>query len=178
MYADHQLGADVARHDEAARTVWVLIAFLALSAAVLAATSAAFGAAFTTWYENAPKPAWELPLAVRTTVWYLESVAIATAAWLIWTYPQPGHRTHAVALFAGNLALTAVARPVLLASFPAIGTAALWLSVVATGVLVAILGTAAVKLRSTHRVARLLLLPCIVWAAYVCTVNLARAFLN
>ncbi len=178
MYADHQVGAGAVHHDEAARTVWVLIALIALSTAVLAATSAVFGPAFSMWYESAPKPAWELPLAVRSTVWYLENVVIAAAVWLIWTYPQPGLRSRALALFAGNLALTAVARPTLLALFPAIGTSALWLSVVATGVLITILATAAVKLRSTHRVAAMLLVPCIVWTGYVCTVNLARAFLN
>jgi benzodiazapine receptor len=170
--------AGVTRADEATRSVWILIAFVAVSATVVGAVSSAFGQGFMDSYDTVQGPWWELPLAVRSTVWYVEGLLVSTAAWLLWTYPQPGIRRNTLALFAANLVLGAIARPSLLALFPAIGSAALWLSVIAVWVLFALLTIAAVRLRRSHRVSALLLVPCIVWVGYVGAVNASLALLN
>ncbi len=46
------------RTDESARSVWVLIVFIATSAAVLALGAAVLGPLFIGWYSEAARPAW------------------------------------------------------------------------------------------------------------------------
>jgi benzodiazapine receptor len=83
-----------------------------------------------------------------------------------------------VALFVSNLAITSVIRPLLLALYPSIGTAALWLSVITVGVLLGILIGSAVRLRGTHPLSALLLVPCVGWQLYVAALNAALAVAN
>ncbi|MDQ4138513.1 MAG: tryptophan-rich sensory protein [Actinomycetota bacterium] len=158
--------------------MWVLIAFLGTSAFVLAVGAAALGPFFIGWYGEADRPAWELPLTVRGGVWYVQNALVATSAWLVWTYPRRGVRGRALALFAGNLVLTSIVRPLLLALYPVLGTPALWLSVVAVGVLLVLLTVVAVRLRGTHPLAAGLLVPCILWQLYLAALNVALASAN
>jgi tryptophan-rich sensory protein len=133
---------------------------------------------FVGWYSGAARPSCEVPLAVRGTIWYGQNALVATSAWLAWTYPQRRTRGRMLALFVSNLAITSVVRPLLLAPYPGIGTAALWLSVLTVGILLAILTVAALRLRPTHPIAALLLLPCIAWQLYVAALNVALAVAN
>jgi tryptophan-rich sensory protein len=175
LLASGDAGGPSQETDRAARSVWVLLAFLVVSVIVLDVSSRALGPLSLDIRYAGDAPLWELPLSVRTTIWYVEVLLISAAGWLLWAYPRPGLRTRAVALVLVNLLLVGVVRPVLLSAVPGQGEVALWLIVAAIALLTAILTIAAVGLVKTHRISALLIVPCILWTLYVIAVFVARA---
>ncbi|MFC0680799.1 TspO/MBR family protein [Lysobacter korlensis] len=156
-------------------SMWVLILLVGISVVVLSVFSRALGpVSIDGWYADGNRLWWELPMPVRSTVWYAEVLLVSVAAWLLWMYPQPGLRARAIALLSGNLLLAAIVRPVLLGLVAGQGTQALWLVVVTVTVLAGVLTVAAVLLSRTHRVSSLLMIPCVLWALYVAAVNLGH----
>jgi len=160
------------------RSVLMLIAFLAVSAAVAVFGSLTTIASVDGWYEGAAKVWWTPPNWLFGPVWTALYVAMAVAAWLVWRRRHFFYVGPALALYTGQLFLNAVWSPVFFAGYEVIGDAALWIGVVVIVVLDICVTATIIAFWFARKAAAIILIPYLAWILYATTLNIGLAVLN
>lgn len=154
------------------RSIVRLLMCLALCCAIAALASVVTTPEIPTWYAELDKPSWTPPDWAFPVAWSILYVLIAVALWRLWEQPSSPARGHALGFFLVQLALNAAWSPVFFA-LHAIEAAL----VVIVALVIALAGTVVTSAR-VDRLAALLLLPYLAWAAYAATVNAGVLAMN
>ncbi|BCW18186.1 TspO/MBR family protein [Pseudarthrobacter enclensis] len=157
--------------------VAALAGFLAASFLVAALGGTASANNVDGWYTTADKAPWTPPNFVFGPVWTVLYTAMAVAAWLVWRRRTDRTRPAMVA-YAVQLVLNLAWTPMFFGLYPALGTAALWLSLVIIVALIAAVVVTVLYFGPVSRTAGLLLLPYVAWLVYATTLNAWAAFNN
>ena len=160
-----------------ARSIGMLVAFLAIDYAV-----AAFGAITTIgavngWYSHAPHVLWTPPNAAFGPVWTVLYTLIAVAGWLVWRRRARRGAPGALGLFVVQLVLNSLWTPIFFGAHALIGSVALWIALAVILALDLVVAATMAAFWPLSRVASLLLLPYFVWILYASTLNWGDAAL-
>lgn len=160
------------------RSALVLAGFLVVSFGIVLVSSMAIQADALGWFAKAAKSPLTLPFWAGTTFWTIVHVLASVAAWLVWRERQRRRVSGALSLYATQLVLTALWRPVLLSMYPRLGELALWLAAAIMLLLILTLITMIREFRHIHRGAALSLVPYLLWTLYAFHVNVSLIVLN
>ena len=148
-------------------------AVLAISLAAVAVVAAIGGIANAGntdgWYAAANKPAGTPPGWVFGPVWTTLYLAMAVAAWRVWSRSGP---TAALGLYVGQLVLNALWSPVFFAAEQ------LWTGLAILVALDVLVGCTVAGFARVDRVAARLLAPYLVWILYATYLNAGIAAMN
>jgi tryptophan-rich sensory protein len=163
------------RETHPAVSILVLLASILLATGVGLCGALATSAHVTGWYADAEKPSWTPPDIVFGPVWTALYLAMAVAAWLVWSRRHDGDVRPALAAYLVQLLLNALWTPVFFALYPVWGVAALW---TAAGIIVALIGAVIftiLRFWPVHRLAAVLLIPYLAWIVYAAGLNVTIA---
>src|SRR4051812_26370160 len=110
-----------------ARSVLMLIAFLAISFAVAAAGALSTIQNVDGWYAHADRAFWTPPNAVFGPVWTVLYTLMSVAAWLVWRERRTRDVRAALMAYWVQLVLNALWTPVFFGLYPVAGSSALWI---------------------------------------------------
>jgi tryptophan-rich sensory protein len=149
-----------------------LVLFLALCIGIAALGSAVTAASLKSWYAGLAKPSFHPPDTVFGPVWTVLYVLLAIAAWRVWRIADRDTARGPLTMFALQLALN-LGWSVAFFGLQRAGAAVAVILVLE----VAVVATA-LAFRPIDRIAALLLLPHILWVAFVMALNIAIWRLN
>ena len=161
-----------------ARSVLVLVAFIAISFAVAGLGGLATATNVDGWYADAAKASWNPPNGIFGPVWTILYTVMAVSAWLVWRKRAVVNVRPALGMYVAQLVLNALWTPMFFGLYPFIGAPALWIALVIILALdVAVLLTM-LRFWPVSRVAAWLLVPYWAWVLFATTLNAALAALN
>jgi len=149
-----------------------LVLFLALCLGIGALDSAVTATSLKSWYAGLTKPSFDLPDTVFGPVWTALYALMGVAAWRIWRAADRDTARGPLTMFALQLALN-LGWSVAFFGLQRAGAAVAVIVVLE----VAVVATA-LAFRPIDRIAALLLLPHILWVAFVMALNIAIWRLN
>lgn len=154
------------------KSIFRLVACLALCFAVAALGALATTPKIPTWYATLNKPAFTPPNIVFPIVWNILYAMMAASLWMLWQAPRGPFRNRAIALFLIQLAVNLAWSWIF---FGAQSIAGGLVTILALDILVAWTILAAWKV---DRIAAALLLPYLLWIGYATALNAEIARLN
>jgi benzodiazapine receptor len=149
-----------------------LVLFLALCLGIAALDSAVTATSLKSWYAGLTKPSFDPPDAVFGPVWTVLYALMGIAAWRVWRAADRDTARGPLTMFALQLALN-LGWSVAFFGLQRAGAAVAVILVLE----VAVVATA-LAFRPIDRIAAMLLLPHIVWVAFVMALNIAIWRLN
>jgi tryptophan-rich sensory protein/uncharacterized protein YbjT (DUF2867 family) len=149
-----------------------LFAFLLVCLGVGALGSLANATSITTWYPSLVRPAWTPPDAVFGPVWTALYVAMAVAAWRVWSRDGVLEARLPLGLFATQLALNGTW------SWIFFGARSPGLALLDIVLLDVVAAATTVALAARSRLALVLMVPYLLWLGYATALNAAIAGAN
>jgi benzodiazapine receptor len=160
------------------RSAIVLLGFLVVSTAVVAFGSALAQPHYLGWYAEAQKASWSVAPWISGSVWTVLHIAMSVAAWLVWLERRNRIVGGALSLYATQLLLNALWRPVLFTFHERLGEMAIWLAAAILMLMIITVAAAYVEFRRVSKVAALLVIPYLAWLLYILSLNIALGLLN
>lgn len=161
-----------------ARSVLVLVAFLAISFAVAALGAVSTIQNVTGWYAHADRAFWTPPNAVFGPIWTLLYTLMSVSAWLVWRERGTRDVRPALMAYVVQLVLNSLWTPVFFGLYPAAGSSALWIALVIIVAIDAMVLVTMLRFWAVRRVAAVLLIPYWAWVLYATTLNVYIAIKN